>query len=651
MGAVVCAMIVGLWLWAPPMVRADGGTWQYAGQRIESAAMANDGSLVLLGSRDNALYALDAGGQSLWSFPTQGPVAGVDLSADATRIVLASEDRNLYLLDGAGQLLWTYTGSRPWNDVALAPDGSLIAAVSANETVVALGPDGALLWENTLRMPADAVDVYGQGDNVRLLVGNQAAEALLFARDGSRLIRAQLDYDIHAIDASANGALWAIGAIDGSVQLADGSTGAVLWSYRTGGEVRSVALSADGSRILAGSEDGKGYLLDAQGKVLASDSLGDHVLATAISADGQSWLIGARNGRAQAYMGENLTALNPTVRAAKTIGAIVGALAGTALLVAALVRFTQFGRALWTHQLLGARRLARDMWRSRISYLFLLPTTILLVTFNYYPFFSGFYHAFTRWKPGIETAWVGVDNFKFIFTQDPFFWAGIKNVVLIVLTTWLKALTIPLLVAEVIFHLWSAKLQYWMRTAFVIPLILPGVVTTLLWRNIYDPSIGLANELFQLLGLEQLQRVWLGDPKTALWALIFIGFPWAGAFQVLVYYGGLISIDNSQIDAAAVDGATGLKRIWYLDLPSIMGQIKLLLVLSFIEAIQVFQLVFLTTGGGPEKATYTPVLEMYYQAMRFDNFGIASAMGVFLFVIIMVGTIINMRYVRSSTSA
>lgn len=349
-------------------------------------------------------------------------------------------------------------------------------------------------------------------------------------------------------------------------------------------------------------------------------------------------------------MGEDLRAFNPVLRALRLVAIIAAIIGVIVLLFYLFVRFTAAGEQLWTEQLATTRRVLWEMWHNRISYVFLLPTILLLLVFNYYPFFSGFYHAFTRWKPGIETTWVGLHNFKFFFTEDPFFWAGIKNIVMFVATTWLKALTIPLIVAEVIFHLKSSKLQYWMRTAFVIPLILPGVVTTLLWRNIYDPNIGLANETFGLLNMEHLQRVWLGDPKTALWALIFIGFPWAGAFQVLVYYGGLISIENSLIDAAAVDGATGLKRIWYLDLPSIVGQIKLLLVLSFIQAVQVFQLVFLTTGGGPEKATYTPVLEMYYQAMRFDNFGIASAMGVFLFVIIMAGTIINMKYVRSSNA-
>jgi len=86
-----------------------------------------------------------------------------------------------------------------------------------------------------------------------------------------------------------------------------------------------------------------------------------------------------------------------------------------------------------------------------------------------------------------------------------------------------------------------------------------------------------------------------------------------------------------------------------IDLPLLMGQIKLLLVLGFIGGMQEFSIVFLTTEGGPYNATYTPALELYYQAMRFNNFGLASAIGTVLFLVIMVGTIINLKFVRSAT--
>jgi ABC-type sugar transport system permease subunit/outer membrane protein assembly factor BamB len=642
------AIAILLILLLPGAALADGGIWTHEGDAIESVAVSGDGSLILIGSRDNNVYAYSAAGDLQWTFETAGPVVGLDISADKGRVAVASEDRNVYLLDRGGTELWRYPGRRGFNDVSIADDGSLVAAVSDHESVVALSGEGQLLWENTLRMPAEAVATYGTGDWARVLVGNQAAETLLYARDGSTLLEAQLDYDIHSIDATADGAYWVVGSIDNRVYLLDGTSGEVRWSHATGDEVWSVAISADGQRIIAGSEDTNVYLLNLDGEVLAKVPRDDEVTAVGISDDGSVWIAGTRGGIAELFGGQDLSSYNPVVRTLKAIGLTVAVLAAVVLPFALFARFTRPGRQVWEEQLSGTRRLVARVWRSRVSYLFLLPTILLLFTFSYYPFFSGFYHAFTTWKPGIETKWVGLYNFKFLLSEH-FFWVGVKNIGLIVLTSWVKALTMPLIVAELIFHLRSTRLQYWARTMFVVPLILPGVVNTLLWRNIYDPNIGLANQTLELLGLSQLRKAWLGDPSTALWALIFIGFPWAGAFQVLVYYGGLISIPNSIFDAAQVDGATGFRRFLHIDLPLIAGQIKLLLVLSFIGGVQVFQLVFLTTGGGPGSATYTPVLEMYYQAMRFDKFGIASAMGVILFIVIMLGTLINIKYMRSST--
>jgi ABC-type sugar transport system permease subunit len=142
---------------------------------------------------------------------------------------------------------------------------------------------------------------------------------------------------------------------------------------------------------------------------------------------------------------------------------------------------------------------------------------------------------------------------------------------------------------------------------------------------------------------------WLGDPRTAIWSIVFIGFPWVSGFALLLYYGGLISIPVELFDAAKVDGASGVRRFWHLDLPLLMGQIKVLVILGFIGGMQEFGLIFLTTRGGPFDSTYTPALELYYQAMRFNNFGMASAIGVVLFIIVLSGTILNLRYVRSAT--
>ncbi len=221
--------------------------------------------------------------------------------------------------------------------------------------------------------------------------------------------------------------------------------------------------------------------------------------------------------------------------------------------------------------------------------------------------------------------------------------------IIITVVTILKTMTVPLLVAELIFNLRSQFSQYWARTLFVVPIVMPLVVVILLWNNIYDPQIGLLNKTLEAIGLGNLARVWYGDPNVALASVIFINFPWVNAFALLIFYGGLISISDEVIDSSKVDGASTWRRFWSIDLPLLMGQVKLLLILNFINAVQTFELVFLTTGGGPGTSTYTPALELYYMAMRMDRFGVASAIGMVLFVIILSGTIVNMRFMNSST--
>jgi ABC-type sugar transport system permease subunit len=178
--------------------------------------------------------------------------------------------------------------------------------------------------------------------------------------------------------------------------------------------------------------------------------------------------------------------------------------------------------------------------------------------------------------------------------------------------------------------------------------IVPGVVGILLWVNVYDPNIGLANQVLSAIGLGDFTRYWLGDARTAIWAIVFMGFPWVSAFALLIFYGGLISIPAEIFDSAALDGASTMRRILGIDLPLLLGQVRLLLILTFIATVQEFAAIFLTTGGGPGSSTYVPSLELYYQAVRFNNFGAASAIGAVLFIVILGGTILNLRYVKSS---
>ena len=277
--------------------------------------------------------------------------------------------------------------------------------------------------------------------------------------------------------------------------------------------------------------------------------------------------------------------------------------------------------------------------------LMLAPTLVLLALFNYYPAVLGLSRAFTRWETGEEPQWIGLGNFVAMW-HDEFLRLSLRNLLILLVANVLKTLTMPLLVAELLMSLRSPRWHYFMRTAFILPMVVPGMVTMLLWSFIYDGSVGLLNQILETLGMGALTRSWLGDSGTALWAIIGIGFPWAGGLALLIYLAGLNAISGDVWDSCQVDGVGGLKRVWYVDLPLLLPQVRLLVILTLIGVLQDFGSILVLTGGGPGLATHVPALHMYFQAFRFGHMGYAAAIGLTLFVAIFTLSLLNLLWGR-----
>jgi ABC-type sugar transport system permease subunit len=295
----------------------------------------------------------------------------------------------------------------------------------------------------------------------------------------------------------------------------------------------------------------------------------------------------------------------------------------------------------------GARPLWREVYARRVSYLFILPAFLSVLVFMDVPTFSGFYYAFTDWNPGLQDVhFVGLANFARML-GDATMQVAVQNVLAIVIATVVKNLTVPLLVAEMIYHLRWRRLQYWLRTLFVVPMVMPAIALVLLWVQIYDPNVGLLNQALGGLGLGAWQHSWLGDSGTALPAILAMGFPWVHVLPFLIYLGGLMSIPPELDDAATVDGAGAWHRFVRIELPLLIGQIKLLVVLSVIDGFQGFYYILVMTGGGPFQSTTVPALEMYYAAFQDSSYGYACAIAIALFVVILAVTVVNLTYLKS----
>jgi len=184
------------------------------------------------------------------------------------------------------------------------------------------------------------------------------------------------------------------------------------------------------------------------------------------------------------------------------------------------------------------------------------------------------------------------------------------------------------------------------RLLFVLPIVIPGVVGIMVWRQLYEPNFGLFNEILKGLGLQPLG--WLNDADTALASLMFMGFPWITGVDMLIFLAGLLAIPLEIIEAAIMDGASSWRRFFSMELPLIVPQIRLIVILSAIQAMQGFGWQLLVTEGGPRNSTTVPAWVMYREAVRAGRFGVGTAIGTVLFLIIFAVTLINKAAIRST---
>lgn len=289
----------------------------------------------------------------------------------------------------------------------------------------------------------------------------------------------------------------------------------------------------------------------------------------------------------------------------------------------------------------------RNVASTAAIYAMLTPTFGLLAIFSLVPFVWAFVTSFYDYEVGGESRFVGIDNY-IEYLHDPTLLVSFANLLFLTVFGLVIVATVPLAVAKLIFCLKSERARYLYRVLFLIPIVVPGVAGMMIWQGMIYNDTGLLNETLRMFGREDLTRGWLSDPRTVLWAVVFMGFPFAGGINILIYYAGLAGISESIHEAAELDGARGISKFLKIDVPLVMSQVKLLTILTVIGTVQGFEGMFILTKGGPGFKTMVPGLWMYMNAFSFQRMGYACAIGVILFLLILSLTVLNMRYFRSS---
>jgi multiple sugar transport system permease protein len=277
------------------------------------------------------------------------------------------------------------------------------------------------------------------------------------------------------------------------------------------------------------------------------------------------------------------------------------------------------------------RSLTRKGERRRINiagYLFLLPQFSVFFLFFIVPVLGAIALAFLDYRPS-RVDWVGLDNFRRVFT-DPLMGMALRNTsifTIAVVILWLgKALLISYLLDPL-----SKALQTFFKSAFYLPSVTSGVIISLVWLWIFNPTFGLLNAILRTFGGENI--AWLGNPATALGALIAMQVVMGGGSSIVLLSAALARIPRDLYEVAILDGASRGMIFRHITVPLIRPVLLYLVVTGTINTFQVFESVYIMTQGGPQFATITLVYRIYTTAFQQFNLGLASAQAIVLFAV------------------
>jgi raffinose/stachyose/melibiose transport system permease protein len=270
----------------------------------------------------------------------------------------------------------------------------------------------------------------------------------------------------------------------------------------------------------------------------------------------------------------------------------------------------------------------------RVAYLYLLPALAVFALFVLVPLGHAAWLSLFSWDGVTPGTWVGLDNYEAVFT-DPELRSAFLHSLVLVLFYALLPVAIGLVLAAALSRTRVRGLAAF-RTVLFLPQVIALVVVAVIWRMIYAPEGGLLNEGLRALGLGGLAQDWLGSFSLALPSVGLIGTWVMYGLAMVLFVAGVQKIPQSLYDAARVDGAGPVREFFAVTLPGLRGEIAVALTLTTIQALRSFDLVYVTTGGGPGDATSVPAYEVYDQAFRGGDVGAASAIGICVAALILV---------------
>ena len=268
------------------------------------------------------------------------------------------------------------------------------------------------------------------------------------------------------------------------------------------------------------------------------------------------------------------------------------------------------------------------------GYVFILPALIGTLIFIIIPIFCSFGLSFAKWDLLNPIEFVGLDNYKAIFTEPVLIKILINTFVYAIATTFFGVL-IPLILAYIL----NCKIRgsEFFKTAYFLPFITPMIVIGIIWEWIFDPNIGILNQLLHV------HINWLYDTNFAMPALIIVSVWKLIGYNMIIFLSGLSTMNNDLLEASKIDGANEFETFKYISIPLLSPTIFFVVIITAISSFQVFDLIYVMTQGGPLDSTNVLVYSIYKNAFEYFNVGKASALAYVLFAIILVLTLFQWK--------
>lgn len=264
----------------------------------------------------------------------------------------------------------------------------------------------------------------------------------------------------------------------------------------------------------------------------------------------------------------------------------------------------------------------------RLGLLFVAPLVAMIAVFMLFPLANAFYYALTDFD-GIDLSppFVGLGNFTELL-QDDAVYAALKNNVIWIVIGTIGPLVIGLGMALLVWNAHRGSVFY--RTVFFLPFILPQVAIGVVWGWIYEPTRGWLNKVLDTVGLGELARGWLGDPDTALYAVLLTAIWMSVGFVFVIFLSALRRVDLDLVDASMLDGANAWQRLRYVILPQIMPVFVMVTTITLLGGFRVFDIVFVMTGGGPAGATEVLGTYAYSSAFELNRISYGTALALLI---------------------